>query len=133
MANSAITIIKRSGRREPYSEEKLKRVINWATNDEQITLNIMKDFSSKLQSEHHINELYDELIKTVANKISAIYPFYDEIAKKLYLLKIYKEIANVKTTGAYPHLRQFYIKGLKNNAYIREPYLIYNEKEDKFT
>lgn len=43
-----------------------------------------------------IEVLYDELINTAVNKISPLYPIYDTIAEKLYLMKIYKETAGLK-------------------------------------
>lgn len=126
-------IIKRDGSKELYNPEKLFKVTNWATNEnESITHTLLNEIDIKISDEMKIQDLYDELIKTAVNKISAITPMYDEIAKKLYLMKIYKETWGLKRTGLYPHFREFLIKGLDHNIYLTDNYLVYDKIADKF-
>lgn len=127
-------IIKRDGSKEQYNPEKLFKVTNWATNENEIiTHTLLNEIDIKISDEMKIQDLYDELIKTAVNKISAITPIYDEIAKKLYLMKIYKETWGLKRTGLYPHFREFLVRGIQHNIYLTGKYLIYDEQNDKFT
>lgn len=94
-------IIKRDGREEPFNEEKLKKVINWATEGKEVFTNaLLQGLNIKINDKMKIEVLYDELINTAVNKISPLYPIYDTIAEKLYLMKIYKETAGLKKIGA---------------------------------
>ena len=124
-------IIKRDGRKEPYDPNKLLKVTSWAcNNDETSTSQLLSELDIKISDEMRIQDLYDELIKTAVNKISAITPIYDDIAKKLYLMKIYKETYSLKRIGSYPHLREFLKKGLDNNVYHESEYLKYKKIND---
>ena len=114
-------IIKRDGREEPFNEEKLKKVINWATEGKEVFTNaLLQGLNIKINDKMKIEVLYDELINTAVNKISPLYPIYDTIAEKLYLMKIYKETAGLKKIGAYPHIKTFLKKGLKYKIYDKE-------------
>jgi len=55
------------------------------------------------------------VIKTAAQKISMLYPQYEYIAAKLFLLKCYKE-SGCKV-GYYPHLRDVLRKGIQYKVY----------------
>ena len=129
-------IIKRDGRKEPYDPNKLLKVTSWAcNNDENATKQLLSELDIKISDEMRIQDLYDELIKTTVNKISAITPMFDDIAKRLYLMKIYKETYSLKRIGSYPHLREFLKKGLDSNVYHESEFLKYkkiNEFEYEF-
>ena len=125
-----LIIIKRDGREEPFQMEKLLKVINWATdNRESFTNSILKNFSIKITNKIKISYLYDELIKTTANMISPLYPVYDDVAKKLYVMKIYKEICNLKKSGEYPPLQDFISKGIRNKIYDRKILMSFSKDE----
>lgn len=114
-------VIKRDGREEEFSWEKLRKVINWATDNKEVfTDAIINNMSIKIKDRIKITDLYDELIRTVANMISPLYPIYDTIAEKLYIMKIYKETCGLKKSGEYPHLQIFLNKGVKCKIYDRK-------------
>lgn len=119
--NKKHIIIKRDGREEEYNEEKLKKVINWATDNKKVyTDSILQDLQIKINNKMKITVLYDNVINTVVNKISTLYSIYDDIAKKLYLLKLYKETANLKKIGEYPDLYSIIKLGIKKEIYSKE-------------
>lgn len=119
--NKKHIIIKRDGREEPFDQSKLTKVINWATdNDSYYTDELLKELDIKIGDRMHIKDLYDEVIETAVNKISALYPKWDSIAKRLYLMKIYKETYNLKRIGSYPHLSLFLERGIKKNVYDKD-------------
>lgn len=119
-SNKKHIIIKRDGRKEEFNQEKLFRVINWATENENYTNELLKEIDIKIGDRMFIGDLYDEVIQTAVNKISAIQSQWDNIAKKLYLLKIYKETYNLKRIGSYPHLKTFLERGVKKNIYDKK-------------
>ena len=123
-------IIKRDGREEPFNEEKLKKVINWATDrKEGFTNALLEGLNIKINDRMKIEVLYDELINTAVNKISPLYPSYDTIAEKLYLMKIYKETCKLKKTGSYPHIKTFLKKGVKHKVYDKNIVSLFSDKE----
>lgn len=123
-------IIKRDGREEPFNEEKLKKVINWATDGKEgFTNALLEGLNIKINDRMKIEVLYDELINTAVNKISPLYPSYDTIAEKLYLMKIYKETCKLKKTGSYPHIKTFLKKGVKHKVYDKNIVSLFSDKE----
>ncbi|WP_028329605.1 ribonucleoside-diphosphate reductase subunit alpha [Brachyspira alvinipulli] len=123
-------IIKRDGREEPYNEEKLRKVINWATEGkEAFTNQILEGLNIKINDKMKIEVLYDELINTAVNMISPLYPIYDTIAEKLYLMKIYKETCGLKKIGSYPHIKNFLKKGIKYKIYDKDIIKLFTDKE----
>ena len=114
-------VIKRDGREESFSWEKLKKVLMWATGNKEVYVNnILENIELKIKDRIKITELYDELIRTVSNMISPLYPIYDSIAEKLYTMKIYKETCGLKKSGEYPHLQSFLNKGIKYKIYDKK-------------
>ena len=123
-------IIKRDGREEPYNEEKLRKVIDWATEGkEAFTNQILEGLNIKINDKMKIEVLYDELINTAVNMISPLYPIYDTIAEKLYLMKIYKETCGLKKIGSYPHIKNFLKKGVKYKIYDKDVVKLFTDKE----
>ena len=107
-------IIKRDGREEPFNEEKLKKVINWATEGKEVFTNaLLQGLNIKINDKMKIEVLYDELINTAVNKISPLYPIYDTIAEKLYLMKIYKETAGLKKNRRLSSYKNFLKKRIE--------------------
>lgn len=114
-------IIKRDGRIEDFNIDKLRRVTLWACNGKEVIANrLIAELQYSMSGTIRIQDLYDELIKIAVNNISAITHYYDEVAKKLLLLKLYKETWGLKRTGSYPHLRDVLIKGIEYKVYDKE-------------
>ena len=123
-------IIKRDGREEPYNEEKLRKVTSWAAGGKTSFVDkLLKDLNIKINNKMKITDLYDALITTAVNNISPIYTEYDEIAEKLYLMKIYKETYGLKKTGLYPELKVVLEKGVKAGIYSKEFINSFSHKE----
>lgn len=125
-----ITIIKRDGREEKYDSNKMKKVCLWACdNNENLANDLLNSTSIKIYDKIKIADVYDELIKTAANKISRLYPQYELIAAKLLLLKIYRDTANIKTNLNYPHLKDIIKKGISLKKYKQEIFESFSEEE----
>ena len=127
-----IYIIKRDGRKEIYSEEKLRKVIDWASDgSKRFSNKLFDNFNIKIVNGMSIINLYDELINTAVNMITnkCDGENWDEIAKRLYLMKLYKETSKLKRIGNYPHLQNYINKGLKNKIYDYNIFKTFDEQE----
>ena len=115
-------VIKRSGASEPYTEAKQYAVLLWAAEGKEVyAKDILEDMNIKIHNQIHSSKLLDVAIETTANKISEMFPFYDTIARNLYLQKIYKETWNIKRTeNSYPHYSEVLAKGVKLGIYSKE-------------
>ncbi len=110
-------IIKRDGRIETYNENKMYKVLLWATKDkEPLAKELLKDIEIKVHDKITIQKLFDEVIETAANKISNMYPIWDDVAKNLYLQKIYKETWQIKR-DFYPYYGDVLKKGVQYGIY----------------
>lgn len=129
--SSEIMVIKRNGNIVPYDVNKMRRVCLWACdNNETYTNDLLSSTKIKLYDKIKISNVYDELIKSAANKISRITPIYEKIAAKLLLLKIYKETWNIKKTD-YPDYLEVIEIGIKKKKYNQEVFNSYSEDELK--
>lgn len=125
-----IKVIKRNGRIEDYNPEKMRKVCVWAANGNSGYADMLLDATViKLYDKIKINDVYDELIKSAVNKISRIYPIYENIAAKLYLLKYYRESWNIKTNLDYPSLSTVIEKGLHHKKYNKNVFNSYSKTE----
>lgn len=125
-----IKVIKRNGRIEDYNPEKMRKVCVWAANGNSGYADMLLDATViKLYDKIKINDVYDELIKSAVNKISRIYPIYENIAAKLYLLKYYRESWNIKTNLDYPSLSTVIEKGLNHKKYNKNVFNSYSKTE----
>lgn len=125
-----IQVIKRNGSLEEYNPEKMRKVCLWAANGNVGYTDMLLDATQiKLYNKIKISDVYDELIKSVVNKISRIYPIYETIAAKLYLLKYYRESWNIKTNKDYPHLKNVIEKGIHNKKYNKKIFNSYSNDE----
>ena len=129
--NKEHNVIKRDGRVEPYSVDKLRKVLLWAAdNQEALVEDILQAISIRINDKIKIEKLYDEVIQTVSNKISPLYPSYDTIARNLYLQKIYKEFYNIKRTdGDYPSYSSVVKKGISAGIYSAEVFSYFSGEE----
>lgn len=125
-----IQVIKRNGRLEDYNPEKMRKVCVWASNGNSGYADMLLDATViKLYDKIKISDVYDELIKSAVNKISRIYPIYENIAAKLYLLKYYRESWNIKTNKDYPTLSVVIEKGLHSKKYNKNIFYTYSNEE----
>ena len=82
---------KRDGRLEEYSSDKMYAVILWACEgSEAFAKELLQAIDIKIHNKIKIDVLYNEVIDTASNMISDLYPQWEIIAKRLYLLKIRK-------------------------------------------
>ena len=113
-------IIKRDGRTEPYDADKMYQVLLWMTDGkEALAKELLKDIEIKVFDKISISKLFDEVIETAANKISDMYPVWDEVAKRGFLQKIYKEVWGIKRSE-YPYYEDVLKKGVQYGVYNRE-------------
>ena len=125
-----IKVIKRNGKLEDYNPEKMRKVCVWAANGNSGYADMLLDATViKLYDKIKISDVYDELIKSAVNKISRIYPIYENIAAKLYLLKYYRESWNIKTNLDYPSLSTVIEKGLHHKKYNKNVFNTYSKTE----
>lgn len=125
-----IKVIKRNGKTEDYNPEKMRKVCVWAANGNSGYADMLLDATViKLYDKIKISDVYDELIKSAVNKISRIYPIYENIAAKLYLLKYYRESWNIKTNLDYPSLSTVIEKGLHHKKYNKNVFNTYSKTE----
>jgi len=125
-----ITIIKRDGRKEPFNPEKMRNVCIWATGGNDFYADeLIRDTEIKLHKEIHIKDMFQQLIITAVNKISMLYPMWEDFAAKLELMKIYKETYNISRLEEYPHLKDILHKGIDHKIYDRKSIATYSEDE----
>lgn len=100
-------VVKRNGATEPYSYNKLYRVVLWACQGSQpMTDSIMDALQIRIYDRITIDALFNEVIDTVYNMISRLTPQYEEVAKRLYLQKMYKQLWSMNR-DMYPHLSKY--------------------------
>lgn len=116
-------VVKRNGTTEPYSPDKMRKVILWAANgSEHFTDALLEAINIKIHNKIKIEKLYDEVIATASNLISDLYPQWETIAKNLYLLKLHKDLG-VKRTE-YPPYTEIVALNVANGFYDRtHPFL----------
>jgi len=124
-----LIIIKRDGREEHYNVNKMRKVVSWACDGNRHLIDdLLKSTEIKMYHKIKIQDLYDELVKTAANKISLLNPDWEYISAKLYLMKIYKETWNIKN-GDYPHLSDVIDRGTRSGIYEHKYFDAYTEEE----
>lgn len=121
---------KRDGRLEKYMPTKLKRALDFCTNNNKImTDDLFESLDLKIYNKIRIEKLWEAVIETSANKISAMFPMWDEVAKRAYILKIYKETYNLKSENDVCHYSEILKKGMSVNIYNREIINTFSEEE----
>lgn len=126
---SEIMVIKKSGDREPYMPQKMRRVAVWACNsDETMADELLRDTEIKLHNEIQVRDMYKQLITTAVNKISLLFPIWEDVAARLTLLEMYKDSWNIKDK-TYPHLKDVLDKGIHSKVYDKETFTSYSEEE----
>ncbi len=122
-------VVKRDGRLEPYNPNKMYKVCLWmADGNEILAKELINDVDIKVHDKIKIEKLFDEVIETAANKIDRMFPIWDNVAKRGYLQKIYKEVWGIKR-DEYPPFSQVLAKGLRYGKYDREVIESFTEEE----
>lgn len=123
-------VIKRDGRTEKYSPTKLKRAIMWCTNDSEVLADqLFESLNLKIYNKIKIDKLWDEVIQTSSNLISEMYPIWDDVAKRAYLLKIYKDNYNYNADIDSLKYQDVIDKGIQVGVYDRNILDTFNEDE----
>ena len=123
-------VIKRDGRLEKYSPAKLKRAINWCTKDSEVlTAQLFESLNLKIYNKIKIDKLWDEVIETAANMISEMYPVWDDVAKRAYMLKIYKDNYNYNADIDSLKYQDVIDKGIQVGVYDRNILDTFTEAE----
>ena len=123
-------VIKRSGKLEKYKPKKLKKAINWCTdNNEALTDELFKSLDIKIFNKIKIEKLWDEVIETAANKITEMFPIWDEVAKRAYLLKIYKDNYNYNSDIDSLEYKTVVDKGQSVGLYRKEVFETFTDEE----
>ena len=130
MKANRITIIKRDGRKQAFNPEKLKNVCLWATENQEIFANeLIRDTEIKLHKEIHIKDMFQQLIVTAVNKISMLYPMWEDFAARLQLISIYKETYNMSKIEEYPKMSDILAKGVEYKIYDKKTVSSYSKEE----
>ncbi len=129
--NKQHNVIKRNGSIEPYSSKKLTKAINWCTdNNKVLTKILLNALSIKIYDKIKIDKLWDEVINTASNLVSEMYPIWDKVAEKAYLLKVYKETYNSNPPNkCYPNYYETIKKGVSANVYTSDLLTQFTEEE----
>lgn len=124
-------IIKRGGKEQKFNIQKLKRAVLWRTDgSEPLADELIESLNIKIYNKMKIEKLWEEVIKTASNKISEMFPIWDNVAKRAYILKIYKETYNLKINTKKKHNYLDIIdKGIKSGVYNKEVFEYFSEEE----
>jgi len=132
MTSTVLHVTKRDGRTEAYSHRKLKKAVTWCTNSNKVLAKeLLNALDIKLHSNIKIEKLWDEVIATAANKISEMFPIWDQVATRAYVLKIYKETYGNKRieNGYYPDYLDVVKKGVTAGVYTKEVLISFTAEE----
>jgi len=128
-AKRTMTVIKRDGREEAFSKKKLKRVVDWATqNNEPFSEELIQDTIIKSKNKIKIEELYENLIATAASKISMMYTEWEWVAGRLLLLDLYSHAYGIKDK-TYPDFKEVIKKGVSSKVYEKEIFSEFSDEE----
>ena len=122
---------KRDGRLEPYSVEKIHKVVEWAIGDlknvslSEIEMNAHLSLSDKVSTEdiHHI------LIKSSNDLVSTSHPNYQYVASRLLNMSIRKELWEHHSLP--PSLDEHIFNNVENSVYDRPLMTKFTKKELK--
>lgn len=111
-------VVKRDGTTEPYSEEKMLKVLLWACDgNHQLASSILQAAEIRIYNKIHISTLFDEMLDTADTLTSRLTPQYEPVAKRLFVQKTYKELWSIKR-NEYPHLRDYLELFISNGTMI---------------
>jgi len=126
--NKSHLIIKRDGTLEKYDYMKMYNVLLWACEDDTtLADSLTAALNIKIYDRMPISVLVDELIDTVSNLTSQITPVYDNVAKRLYLQKMYKDTYDMRRSQ-YPNYSDV-LKSLVDADRIIDIFSVLTEEE----
>jgi len=120
-------IIKRDGRVEDLNFAKLKKVIDFATEDEKLSLVLSQEVIPQLKHEMTTKEIQKTLVQLAVEKTSVEEPFWQFIGAKLFLYDLYKEAAlnrgqkKFGYPGFYKLIKEL-VKQQRYGAYLLDTY-----------
>ncbi len=107
----------------------MEKVLLWAcNNNKDLVKEVLQDINIKIYDKITISRLFNEVISTVANKISIMYPIWDDVARNLYIQKIYKDVWGIKR-NTYPEYIDVIKKALQYKVYKKEIIDTFTEQE----
>lgn len=113
-------VIKRDGRIDEYSNDKMYKVLLWAADGNEILAReLLNAIELKVYDKISISKLFDEVVETCANLITDMFPIWDDVARNLFLQKIYKEMWGMRR-NEYPYYGEVLKKGVQYGVYDRE-------------
>lgn len=122
-------VIKRDGREEPYQDEKMLKILLWATDGKaNIANTILQDTQIKIHNRIAVDTLFDSVIDTTVAKISPMYPLYDTVARNLLLVKYHKNTYAMPSCS-YPDYKAVVRKGITSGVYSREVFESFTPEE----
>jgi len=125
-----ITIIKRDGRKQRFNPDKMRNVCLWACDGlTWMSDELIRDTEIKLHKEIHIRDMYKQLITTAVNKISLLYPGWEDVSAKLELISVYKETYNISKSNEYPPMSQVLSKGVDHKIYDKNTVGQYSDED----
>ena len=123
-------VVKKDGRLEKYSRKKMKTALGYCTQgNEALTEELFKSLDIKIHNKIKVGKLWDEVIETSANKISEMFPIWDDVAKRAYLMKLYSESYNIKTDGDNLLYSEVLAKGMSSGVYDRQVINTFSDEE----
>lgn len=124
-----INVLKRDGRREPYEQNKVFRVLEWAAEGLKVSPSLV-ELNARLQLEDGIKtqDIQTALIQAAHNQISVRTPEYDVMAGRLAMFDLYKEVFGGYT---FPNLFDFVQDMLDLGLYDEEIVGAYSMEEWK--
>ena len=126
--NNKINVIKREGESEPFSVEKINKVLSWATQDIQGVSLSEIEINAKLNIVENITtqEIHQVIIESAANLISIEKPNYQYVAGRLLNYQLRKDVWGGKHA---PRLLDVVYAGIRKKIY--DPIIIekYTESE----
>lgn len=85
-------VVKRNGKTEPFDFAKVKKVIEFACDDNQEMMNrFISDLRLQLKDKMDTQDVQKSLIRLATDMVSVEEPYWDKIASKLYLYDIIKK------------------------------------------
>lgn len=124
-----ITIVKRSGKREKFSADKINKILQWSCADikgisfEQVAMNAHLQFFDGITSK----DIHNTLIESAAGLISEHTPQYQDVASRLLNYQLRKEVWGGKDA---PRLYDFVKTNIDTNkVYDSEILNWYDKKE----
>lgn len=85
-------VVKRNGKAEPFDFVKVKKVIEFACDDNQEMINtFISDLRLQLKDKMDTQDVQKSLIRLATDKVSIEEPYWDKVASKLYLYDIIKQ------------------------------------------